>query len=120
MLKAVQTDALESGCGFTMYIENQLVSAMKVYQMPILFEGLDETWKVYRSELGNAWKKTAETKDVKLLAMVVMPSPDDQIVLTTKPIRVPADLSGQVIRGASPRHALAIKKWGAGPIPDWS
>jgi len=88
---------------------------MKVYMMPFLFESLDETWKAYRSELGDSWKKTAEKKGVKLLAMVVMPSPDDQIVLTTKPAKVPADLSGQVIRGASPEHALAIKKWGAGP-----
>ena len=115
VIKAVQTEALESGCGFTMYIENQLVPAMKVYMMPFLFESLDETWKVYRSGLGDSWKKTAEKKGVKLLAMVVMPSPDDQIVLTTKPVKVPADLSGQVIRGASPEHALAIKKWGAGP-----
>ncbi len=115
VLKAVQTGALESACGFTMYIENQLVPAMKVFMMPYLFQGLDETWTVYRSEVGAAWKQTAERKGVKLLAMVVMPSPDDQIILTTKPIKVPADLKGQIIRGASPEHALAIKKWGAGP-----
>jgi TRAP-type C4-dicarboxylate transport system substrate-binding protein len=115
VIKAVQTEALESGCGFTMYIENQLVPAIKVYMMPFLFQSLDETWKVYQSGLGDSWKKTAEKKGVKLLAMVVMPSPEDQIVMTTKPAKVPADLSGQVIRGASPEHALAIKKWGAGP-----
>jgi C4-dicarboxylate-binding protein DctP len=115
VLKAVQTGALESACGFTMYMENQLVPAMKVFMMPYLFQGLDETWKVYKSEAGAAWKQTAERKGVKLLAMVVMPSPDDQIILTTKPIKVPADLKGQIIRGASPEHALAIKKWGAGP-----
>jgi TRAP-type C4-dicarboxylate transport system substrate-binding protein len=115
VIKAVQTEALESGCGFTMYIENQLVPAMKVYMMPFLFQSLDETWKVYQSELGAAWKQTAEKKGVKLLALVVMPGPEDHIILTTKPAKVPADLSGQVIRGASPEHALAIKKWGAGP-----
>ncbi len=115
VLKAVQTGALESACGFTMYIENQLVPAMKVFMMPYLFRGIDETWTVYKSEVGAAWKQTAERKGVKILAMVVMPSPDDQIILTTKPIKVPADLKGQIIRGASPEHALAIKKWGAGP-----
>lgn len=115
VIKAVQTEALESGCGFTMYLENQLVPAMKVYQMPFLFQNMDETWKVYQSELGAAWKQTAEKKGVKLLAMVVFPAPEDHIILTTKPAKVPADLSGQVIRGASPEHALAIKKWGAGP-----
>ena len=31
VIKAVQTGALESGCAFTMYVENQLVPAMKVY-----------------------------------------------------------------------------------------
>jgi TRAP-type C4-dicarboxylate transport system substrate-binding protein len=115
VLKAVQTGGLESGCGFTMYIENQLVPAMKVYMMPYLFQTLDETWKVYKSEVGTAWKQTAERKGVKLLALVVMPSPEDHIILTTKPIKVPADLKGLVIRGASPEHALVIKKWGAGP-----
>jgi TRAP-type C4-dicarboxylate transport system substrate-binding protein len=115
VLKAVQTGALESACGFTMYIENQLVPAMKVFMMPYLFHGLDETWKVYKSEVGAAWNQTAERKGIKLLAMVVMPSPDDQIILSTKPVKVPADLKGQIIRGASPEHALAIKKWGAGP-----
>ena len=115
VLKAVQTGALESGCGFTMYIENQLVPAMKVFMMPYLFQNLDETWRVYKSEVGAGWKQTAERKGVKLLAMVVMPSPEDQIILSTKPVKVPADLKGQIIRGASPEHALAIKKWGAGP-----
>lgn len=115
VLKAVQTGALESGCGFTMYIENQLVPALKVFMMPYLFQTLDETWKVYKSEVGTAWKRTAEGKGVKLLAMVVMPAPEDEIIITTKPIKVPADLKGQIIRGASPEHALVIKKWGAGP-----
>ena len=115
VVKAVQTEALESGCGFTMYLENQLVPAMKVYQMPFLFQSMDETWKVYSSELGASWKQTAEKKGVKLLALVAMPGPEDHIILTTKAAKVPADLSGQLIRGASPEHALAIKKWGAGP-----
>jgi len=113
--KAVQTGAVEAGCAFTMYVENQLVPAMKIYMMPYLFQNLDETWKVYKSEIGADWKQTAERKGIKLLAMVVMPAPEDQIILTTKPIKVPADIKGMVIRGASPEHATAIKKWGAGP-----
>jgi len=113
--KAVQTGAVEAGCAFTMYIENQLVPAMKIYMMPYLFQNLDETWKVYKSDVGTAWKQTAEKKGVKLLGMVVMPAPEDQIILTTKPIKVPADIKGMIIRGASPEHAAAIKKWGAGP-----
>ena len=68
-----------------------------------------------QSEVGAAWKQTAERKGVKLLALVVMPAPEDHIILTTKPVKVPADIKGMVIRGASPEHALAIKKWGAGP-----
>ena len=57
----------------------------------------------------------AERKGVKLLSLVVMPSPEDHIILSAKPVKVPADMKGLVIRGASPEHALAIKKWGAGP-----
>jgi len=115
VIKAVQTGALESGCAFTMYAENQLVPAMKVFQFPFLFQALDDTMKVYRSEVGKAWNATAERKGVKILNLVVFPAPEDHIILTAKPIRVPADIKGMVIRGASPEHALAIKKWGAGP-----
>ncbi len=115
VLKAVQTGGVESGCAFTLYLESQLIPALKVYQMPYLFQNLDETWTVYKSDVGAGWKQTAERKGVKLLAMVVMPSPDDHIVLTTKPVKVPADLKGLVIRGATPEHAMVIKKWGAGP-----
>jgi C4-dicarboxylate-binding protein DctP len=115
VIKAVQTGALESGCAFTMYSENQLVPAMKVFQFPFLFQALDDTMKVYRSEVGTAWKATAERKGVKILGLVVFPAPEDHIILTSKPVRVPADIKGMVIRGASPEHALAIKKWGAGP-----
>lgn len=113
--KAVQTGALESGCAFTMYLENQLVPAMKVFQFPFLFQGLDESMKVYRSEVGTAWKAVAERKGVKLLSLVVMPSPEDHILLSSKQVKVPADIKGLVIRGASPEHAMAIKAWGAGP-----
>ena len=98
VIKAIQTGGLESGCAFTQYIESQLAPTMKVYMMPYLFQGIDETWKVYRSEVGDSWKQTAERKGVKLLAMVAMASPDDQVILTTKPIKVPADLKGQIIQ----------------------
>ena len=115
VIKAVLTGGVDSGCAFTMYAENQLVPALKIYMMPYLFRTIDETWKVYQSDVGAAWKQTAEKKGVKLLAMVVMPSPEDHIVLATKPVKVPADIKGLVIRGASPEHAMVIKKWGAGP-----
>lgn len=115
VIKAVQTGGLESGCAFTLYLENQLVPAMKVFQCPFLFQALDDTMKVYRSEVGTAWKATAERKGVKILGMVVFPAPEDHIILTAKPVKVPADIKGMVIRGATPEHALAIKKWGAGP-----
>lgn len=115
VIKAIQTGALESGCAFTMYLENQLIPAMKVFQFPFLFQALDETMRVYRSEVGTAWKATAERKGVKILSMVVFPAPEDHIILTAKPVKVPADIKGMVIRGASHEHALAIKKWGAGP-----
>jgi C4-dicarboxylate-binding protein DctP len=116
VIKAVQTGGVDSGCAFTMYLENQLVPALKVYMMPYLFQNVDETLKVYQSEVGADWKNTADKKGVKFLAMVAMASPDDQIIMTAKkPVRVPDDIKGMVIRGASPEHALAIKKWGAGP-----
>ncbi len=115
VIKAVQTGGLEAGCAFTLYAENQLVPALKVFQFPFLFQSLDDTMKVYRTEIGTSWKTTAERKGVKILGLVVFPAPEDHIILTAKPVKVPADIKGMVIRGATPEHALAIKKWGAGP-----
>lgn len=115
VIKAVQTGALEAGCAYAMYAENQLVPSMKVYQMPFLFNSMDEAMKVYRSEIGTEWKATAEKKGVKLLAMVSFPSPEAEIILSTKPVKTPADIKGGVIRAVSPESSAAIKKWGAGP-----
>ncbi len=114
VIKAVQTGALEAGCAYAMYAENQLVPAMKVLMMPFLYKDLDDTLKVYRSEVGAAWKATAEQKGVKLLNLVMFPAPDDEIILTTKPVKVPADVKGTVLRVVGPETAALAKKWGAG------
>jgi len=115
VIKAVQTGALESGCGFTFVMENQLVPTMKLLQFPFLFQELDEAMKVYRSDIGASWKATADRKGVKLLALVTFPSPNGELILTAKQIKVPADIKGMIIRAVSPESSLAIKKWGAGP-----
>jgi len=114
VIKAVQTGALEAGCAYAMYAENQLVPAMKVLMMPFLYKDLDDTMKVYRSEVGTAWKATAEQKGVKLLNLVMFPAPDDEIILTAKPVKVPADVKGTVLRVVGPETAALAQKWGAG------
>jgi C4-dicarboxylate-binding protein DctP len=113
--KAVQMGALESGALLTMYLSNQVVPASKVYQLPFLLETLDEAMKVYRSDIGKGWSKTAEQKGIKLLSIICYPSPPDTVLLSTKPVKVPADLKGMVIRAVSPEAGGALKKWGAGP-----
>ena len=114
VIKAVQTGALEAGCAYAMYAENQLVPAMKVLMMPFLYKDLDDTMKVYRSEVGTAWKATADQKGVKLLNLVMFPAPDDEIILTAKPVKVPADVKGTVLRVVGPETAALAQKWGAG------
>lgn len=114
VIKAVQTGGLESGSAFTMYLGNQLIPGMKVFQFPFLFQTLDETIKVYQSEIGAAWKKTAEQKGVKIFSIVCYPSPDDTIILATKPIKMPTDLNGMIIRTVTPENAIVLKKFGAG------
>jgi C4-dicarboxylate-binding protein DctP len=113
--KAVQMGALESGAVLTMYLSNQLVPASKVFQLPFLLETLDEAMKVHRSDIGMGWKKTAEQKGMKLLAIICYPSPPDTVLLSTKPVKNIPDLKGMVIRAVSPEAAAALKKWGAGP-----
>jgi TRAP-type C4-dicarboxylate transport system substrate-binding protein len=115
VIKSVQTGALDSGNAYTMYLESQLVPAVKVYQLPFLFRTMDEAIKAYRSEIGETMRKTAEQKGVKLLAMVCWPSPEDIIIATTKPVKSLADIKGMVIRAVSPESSAVLKKWGAGP-----
>jgi C4-dicarboxylate-binding protein DctP len=115
VIKAVATGAIEAGCAFTMYLENQLVPAMKVFQMPFFFQSSNEILAVVRSDIGAAMRKTAEQKGVKLLGLAMFPSPQDTIVMATKPIKVRDDVKGMVIRAVSPESSAIIKRWGAGP-----
>jgi C4-dicarboxylate-binding protein DctP len=115
VIKAVATGAIEAGCAFTMYLENQLVPAMKIFQMPFFFNSSQEILTVIRSDAGAAMRKTAEQKGVKLLGLIMFPSPQDTIVMATKPIKVRDDVKGTVIRAVSPESSAIIKKWGAGP-----
>lgn len=112
--KSVQMGALESGALLTMYLSNQLAPAAKILQLPFTLNTLEEAVEVHRSEIGQGWKKTAEQKGVKLLALICYPSPPDTVLLTTKAVKVPADLKGMVIRAVSPEAATALKKWGGG------
>jgi len=115
VLKAVQTGAVDCGLIYTMYLQTQLVPAIKILQFPFLFNTLEETWKVMNSDVGKAWKETAEKKGVKLIATVLYPTPEGNCLMTTKPVKVPADMKNLVIRSISPENAAMIKKWGAGP-----
>jgi TRAP-type C4-dicarboxylate transport system substrate-binding protein len=115
VIKAVQTGALESGNAYTMYLESQLVPAMKITQLPFLFKSMDETVKVMEGEIGAGMEKTAEQKGIKLLAMVCWPSPEDIIIATTKSVKNLSDIKGMVIRAVSPESSAVLKKWGAGP-----
>jgi C4-dicarboxylate-binding protein DctP len=112
---AVQSGAVEAGEALTIYLGNQLIPGIKVFMFPFLFKSTDEAVKLYKSEVGMAWKETAEQKGVKLMALVAMPDPEADLLLTTKPVKVPADLKGMVIRVVSPETAAMVQKWGAGP-----
>ncbi len=102
VVKAIQTGGIDAGCAYAMYMENQLVPAMKVLQMPFLFGNLDEALKVLHSDIGESMKKTAEQKGVKLLGIVSFPSPDGEGLETIRPARVPADVKGMVLRTIGP------------------
>jgi TRAP-type C4-dicarboxylate transport system substrate-binding protein len=115
VVKAIQTGGVDAGAAFAMYMENQLVPAMKVLQMPFLFGTLEEALKVLHSDIGEAMKMTAEQKGVKLLGIVSYPSPDGEGLVTKKPAKVPADVKGMVLRTIGPELAAMMKKWGAGP-----
>jgi C4-dicarboxylate-binding protein DctP len=115
VIKAVATGALEAGCAFTMYLESQLVPAMKIFQMPFFFQNSSEILAVMRSDIGGAMRKTAEQKGVKLLGLIMFPSPQDTIVMASKPLKVRDDIKGMVIRAVSPESSAIIKRWGAGP-----
>jgi len=113
--KALQTGAVDAGITGSLFLGPALISAMRVFQMPFLFQTVDEMAKVYRSKVGDAWKTEAEKKGVKLMGLVVHPSPEDQLIATIKPVKVPADLKGMTIRVGGPDDAVVFKKWGAAP-----
>jgi C4-dicarboxylate-binding protein DctP len=114
-IKAVQTGAIESALVASPWVGTQLVPAMRIWQIPFLFHTLDETFKVEHSKVGAAMRDAAEKKGIKLLGLLTFPSPEDSIIASKKPVKVPADLKGMIVRAVSPDDAAALKHWGAGP-----
>jgi C4-dicarboxylate-binding protein DctP len=110
--KAIMTGAVDGGLMGSPFVGTTLVSSLRVFQMPFLFHTVDEMIKVYNSKVGAAWKAEAEKKGVKIMGLVVHPSPEDQLIATIKPVKVPADIKGMAIRVVGPDDAAVIKKWG--------
>lgn len=115
--KAIMTGAVDGGLMGSPFMGTGLIPALRVFQMPFLFHTVDEMIKVYHSKVGAAWKETAEKKGVKIMGLVVHPSPEDQLIATIKPVKVPADLKGMAIRVVGPDDAAYIKKRGGSPSP---
>ena len=80
--------------------------------MPFLFHNVDEMAKIYHSKVGDGWKATAEKKGVKIMGLVVHPSPEDQLIATKKPVKVPADIKGMAIRVVGPDDASLYEEMG--------
>ncbi|MBI5440327.1 MAG: TRAP transporter substrate-binding protein DctP [Deltaproteobacteria bacterium] len=115
VIKAVQTGAVDAALLGSPWLGTQLVPGMRVFQMPFLIDSVDDMAKVYHSKVGESWRATAERKGVKLVGLLIHPSPEDQLIATVKPVKVPADLKGMTIRVIGPDDAAVIKKWGAAP-----
>jgi C4-dicarboxylate-binding protein DctP len=115
LIKAIQTGAVDAGMMGSPFLGTQLLPTMRVFQMPFLFQTVDDMIKVYHSKVGDSWKDTAEKKGVKVMGLIVHPSPEDQLIAAVKAVKVPADLKGMTIRVIGPDDAAAMKKWGAAP-----
>jgi TRAP-type C4-dicarboxylate transport system substrate-binding protein len=85
--------------------------------MPFLFHNVDEMATIYHSKVGDGWRATAEKKGVKIMGLVVHPSPEDQLIATKTPVKIPADIKGMAIRVVGPDDAAYIKKRGGSPSP---
>ncbi len=112
---AIQTGGVDGGLLGSPFLGPQLIPSMRVFQMPFLIRTVDEMIKIYQSKVGDEWRATAEKKGVKLMGLVVHPSPEDQLIATVKPVKVPADIKGMTIRVIGPDDAAVVKKWGAAP-----
>ena len=115
--KAIMTGAVEGGLLGSPFVGTTLIPALRVFQMPFLFHNVDEMAKVYHSKVGDGWRATAEKKGVKIMGLVVHPSPEDQLIATKTPVKVPADIKGMAIRVVGPDDAAYIKKRGGSPSP---
>jgi len=115
LIKAIQTGAVDSGMMGSPWLGTQLIPTLRVFQMPFLFQTMDDMINVYQSKIGARWKETAEKKGVKVMGLIVHPSPEDQLIAAIKPLKVPADIKGMTIRVIGPDDAAVIKKWGAAP-----
>jgi len=115
--KAIMTGAVDGGLLGSPFVGTTLIPALRVFQMPFLFHNVDEMAKIYHSKVGDGWRATAEKKGVKIMGLVVHPSPEDQLIATKTPVKIPADIKGMAIRVVGPDDAAYIRKRGGSPSP---
>jgi TRAP-type C4-dicarboxylate transport system substrate-binding protein len=112
---AVQSGAVEVGCGYGAYHSTEIPAAYAEYSLPMAFKSFDELYDFYYNFKNGAVLKTLD-KYYRQQGTTILSVAGFTVGFMTKfPIEKIADLKGKKLRASGPYAALA-QNLGASPV----
>ena len=111
---AIMSGGIEAGHLYIFYDANYVPEA-NAWITWYLFDSTKEAYDVgLKSSLRTKVDTEMEKKGIKQLGWIVWNN-ESNCIITSKPVKVPADLKGMTMRAAGPEDAAWYQKWGATP-----
>jgi TRAP-type C4-dicarboxylate transport system substrate-binding protein len=112
LVRAVQMGAVEAGNTYTFNIANS-VPQFNIFSSPFMWDTTEQLMKTVRGEIGEILNKYAEEKGIKALGYLPYWQ-EAQCLVSRKPLKVPSDCKGIMVRVNDDISAKLIKLWGGG------
>lgn len=112
LIRAVQMGAIEAGNSYTFNLASS-VPQYNIFASPFMWETTEQLMKTVKSEIGEILSKHAEEKGIKVLGYLPYWQ-EAQCLISKKPLKVPSDCKGIIVRVTDDTGAKLIKLWGGG------
>jgi len=111
LISAVRTGACEMGSVYTFNLAS-IVPEYKIFVIPAVIIGRDTLLKVIEGDIGEKLFAKTEEKGIKPLGWVVWSIGGEEMgIISKKPIHVPSDMKGMVVRSMGPEQAQYFEEY---------
>ncbi|GGA19732.1 TRAP transporter substrate-binding protein [Psychrobacillus lasiicapitis] len=110
---ALATGGVQIGQITTGFLAGGEAKPLQVTDLPLLFNSWESMWTAEDGEFGDIFNTQFEKLGMKLIGW---PSYGTVELYGSKPIKVPKDVSGQIMRGFGQGASLMLEELGASPV----